>query len=87
MSEGSVSKAHIQRTGRVLEQAGELQFAGAQHRIGHVVDQPDMDGGAVAAAAQQELFDPAHRAACRTLCTVTIPSRIERLGNFEAWRS
>ena len=53
-------QTHIQRPGGFLQQAGELQFGGAHGRIGHVVDQPDMDGGAVMAAAQQELFDPAH---------------------------
>ena len=38
---------HVQRAGGVLEQAGELQFGGAHRRIGHVVDQPDMQGAAI----------------------------------------
>ena len=55
-------QADIQRSRRILQQPRELQFGGAQRRIGHVVDQPDMDGGAIVAIAQQELLNPAHRA-------------------------
>ena len=38
---------HIQRAGGFLEQAGELQFGGAHRRVGHVVDQPDMQRAAI----------------------------------------
>jgi len=59
-AQGKQPQTHIQIAGAVLEEPRELQFGGAQIRIGHVVEQPDLDGGAAVAAAQQKLFDPAH---------------------------
>jgi hypothetical protein len=66
-------------------------------RIGHVVEQPDLDDGAAVAAAQQELFDSAHDAglganvrwatvlvtkqARKPVCLVQIWSRMKALMN------
>src|SRR5215469_7191732 len=57
---GKEPQPDVQRAGRLLQEARELQLGGAHLVVGHVVHQADLNTEPVMAAAEQELFDPAH---------------------------